>query len=116
MGGVQLIMPVRVEASGIDARSKLQHTAPLWMPLCRFALEGEFTTEGSADQRGTGRGEEGPPAYLRDPRVLVHRYPPGPSQDSLHAGCTGDKATRVSRDAQSIFRDPYFTHAAADRG
>src|SRR5262249_5953398 len=87
MGGVQLIMPVRVEASGIDPRSKPQHTAPFRMPLRRFTLEGESTAEGSADQRGTGRGEEGSPAYLRDPRLLVHRYPPGPSQDSLHAGC-----------------------------
>src|SRR5215471_7951416 len=87
MGGVQLIMPVRVEASGIDSRSKLQHTAPFRMPLRRFTLEGESTAEGSADQRGTGRGEEGSPAYLRDPRGRVHRYPPGLSQDSLHAGC-----------------------------
>src|SRR5712691_4932806 len=85
MGGVQLIMAVRVEASGIDARSKLQHTAPLWMPLCRCTLEGE-PAQGNSGQRCAGRGEEGSPAYLRDSHVPVHSYPPGSSQDGLQVG------------------------------
>ena len=41
MGGVQLIMAMRVEASGIDSRCKLQHTAPLRMPLHRCTLGGD---------------------------------------------------------------------------
>ena len=80
-------MAVRVEASGIDARAKLQHASPLRMSLCRFAPEDESAAEGSADQRGTGRGEEGSSAYCRDSHVPVHSYPPGPSQDGLQVGC-----------------------------
>src|SRR5262249_51335962 len=97
MGGVQLIMAVRVEASGIDARAKLQHTAPLWMPLRRFTLEDESAAKGSADQRSTGRGEEGSPAYFRDSHVPVHSYPPGPSQDGLQDSRAGARATPASR-------------------
>jgi len=86
MGGVQLIMAMRVEASGIDARSKLQHTAPLRMPLRRCTLGGE-PAQGNSGQGRAGRREKGSPAYLRDSRVPVHSYPPGPSQDGLQVGC-----------------------------
>src|SRR5215475_1151157 len=39
MGGVQLIMTMRIEAGSIVERAELQHATSLWMPLCRLALE-----------------------------------------------------------------------------
>jgi hypothetical protein len=57
MAGVQLIMAVRVEARRIATRAKLQHTAPLQMPLRRCTLEGE-STQGNSGQGRAGRGRK----------------------------------------------------------
>src|SRR5262249_39054192 len=57
MGGVQLIMAVRIEASRIDTRAQLEYTAPWQMPLRRCPV-GRETAQGGPHQHGTGRREE----------------------------------------------------------
>src|SRR5215471_10400091 len=54
--------------------------------------------------------------------IMVRPLPTNQLHHSVHLETqvlrclrTGDKATRVSRDAQSICRDPCFTHAAVAR-
>src|SRR5438132_8572626 len=68
-------MTVRIEAGRIVERAKLQHTAPLRMPLHRFTL-GCQPAQGGTDQGGAGRGEERSPAEFSSLRMSVHPCPP----------------------------------------
>jgi len=72
---VQLVIAVRVEATRIAAGAKLQCTAPLWMALCRLALESEAPQRRTYDS-GARSGEEGSPAEPSGLHVPVHDGPP----------------------------------------
>src|SRR5262249_62230428 len=54
MGGVQLIMAVRIEASRIDTRAQLGYTAPWRMPLRRCSV-GRGTPQGGPPPPRPGR-------------------------------------------------------------
>src|SRR5262249_35580966 len=71
IGGVQLIMPVRIEAGCIEERAKLQYTAPLRMPLRRCPV-GREPTQGGTHEHGTGRSEERSAADVGSLCVSVH--------------------------------------------
>jgi len=57
IGGVQLIVPVRIEAGRIEERAKLQHTPLARMPLRRYPV-GREPTQGGTHQYGTGRSKK----------------------------------------------------------
>src|SRR5262249_10316634 len=71
IGGVQLIMPVRIEAGCIEERAKLQYTAPLRTPLRRCPV-GREPAQGGPHEHGTGRSEERSAAYVGSLCVSVH--------------------------------------------
>src|SRR5262249_61804940 len=57
MGGVQLIMAVRIEASRIDTRAQLEYTAPWRVPLRRCPVGGG-AAQGGPPQHHNGRRQE----------------------------------------------------------
>src|SRR2546425_6400506 len=88
-------MTVRIEAGRIVERAKLQHTAPLRMPLHRFTL-GCQPAQGGTDQGGAGRGEERSPAEFSGLRVSVHTSPPRARRwRAITPACPGNLAQAV---------------------
>ena len=123
--GVQLIVAVRVEASGIGTRAKLQYAAALRMALCRFCLRYE-TVPGGPNKRGTGCGKECSPAQLNSVRLSVHGDTPSKvsgdnlgvttvAYDFLHIILSFSIAhsTLPPRDVSLTMRSPCWARKAA---
>src|SRR5206468_7475183 len=75
IGGVQLIMPVRIEARRIEERAKLQGATPPRTSRGHRPAGAE-APQGGAHKRRAGCGEERSAAERGRLRMPVHGYPP----------------------------------------